>query len=180
MERRGQCMGGSSPASRRTVIAQRSSATCIGERRWRQRCAWGVLHVQRCCSVRDSGRLNADSARTLARALRRRLRDLGVVERPLDEVAGCKARSETVRTQAAKRATLWRSFIPKMDLSEVLSIVTIPPRLRVKNSSVVGPMPSSAVRTDFDRHTPAKKKFLSCSTVRHEPQPMTGIAVSAA
>ena len=46
----------------------------------------------------------------------------------------------------------------KILLSEVLSMVTIPPKERVKNSSVVGPMPSSAVRTLFDRHTPAAKQ----------------------
>ena len=41
-------------------------------------------------------------------------------------------------------------------------------------------MPSSGVRTVFDRHTPAKKKLGSSSGPKHSAHPMTGMAVSAA
>ena len=40
---------------------------------------------------------------------------------------------------------------------EVLRMVAMPPIDTVKNSSTLGPTPSSGVRTLFDRATPAKK-----------------------
>jgi len=40
---------------------------------------------------------------------------------------------------------------------DVLSTVDMPPSDTVKNSSTLGPMPSSGARTLLDRATPAKK-----------------------
>ncbi len=44
----------------------------------------------------------------------------------------------------------------------------------------LGPMPSSGVRTLFERATPAKKKFFSTDGVRQAAHAITGTAVSAA
>ena len=62
----------------------------------------------------------------------------------------------------------------------VLSTVTMPPMESVKNSSTLGPIPSSGARTDLERATPAKKKFVSSALGRHAAHAMTGTAVSAA